>query len=474
MTAVQGKKRVSRFHTANKSSQPPHLSQVIRAIKKQSGTTGELKGAIIGQRLRAIAASVNRWYHDKGKADDLVRFLQNTGIVIQGTCGGAWFYDAEQAQHVLDCCESGIEPQVQSNPDARIAVLVARNTTAAKKGGPKPAPRHSRPEPTACNTSVEVNDTAPTTTTESEQPASDSEAPISLVDLPELTPAYVLFLTPAENDIWESLLLASKSAGGEWRIGIWKDAETLYEEWSGSPLYTLKDLDAALERFIRHGFLEYLGPTSKDRATHAVKRDLRLYHVIRIEERETQTLKPSYERVIRLLRTQSFTWEGHSTHIKEWFSTNFPELNPDTLYTKFVNYDPGQKSLGLGILIPSDAHQCILCGVEGFGRFEYAFGISASPPTTRRDQSFTSMPKSINGTAPPFDISSKPLDSMSDEELSAIEKQTRQEIARLEDRLTLIQAAKDRAVERNRLRQELEAVRSRESELLAQLEALNP
>lgn len=488
--------KFSRYKSTNKALQPPSMQQVFRLLKKQADASGSLGNSNIPQCARSIAARANKFYEDRGKADDLWRFLLNTSVVIQHS-NGLFYFDQEQSVHVSECCENGSAPNTTTNADARIAAMLehARRNLQAE-----PAPQAHAPRPQPLRDAPHTDDPPPTkketrpvdqdvqkpeeqqAPVSASAPASDS--PQSFVDLPEIPPTFVLFLTPAENDVWETMQILPSNVEGEWRVGIWRDVDKLKEEWA-SRTSTAQGFHAALQRFIDRGFLRLEGSTSDNRDTYTITVDPRLFHVVKIVDREVRRIPKVYETVIRQMRQLNLVFGNHHVELKEWLASEFPELNPGTLYTKFFNYFPNIDHAGWGVLVAHEESGQILKSFPGFERFEIVVEDSMQPRVLgerklknaktkkRGEMQLIAAPIEAAVHAQPAEASGgKQVERMSLTELDRHEELLKQTIAHLQAELDRVAAARQSAEKRERLAKQLEDLERQKQDILRELSTL--
>jgi len=99
--------RNSRYHPA--SSPPPDLrsvhKEIARFLKRKQRGSPDLVG-LSKHEVRTVAGSASREYKERGPADDLVRFLETVGTIIESpTDADLFYFDPDRAPHVEQCCE---------------------------------------------------------------------------------------------------------------------------------------------------------------------------------------------------------------------------------------------------------------------------------------------------------------------------------------------------------------------------------
>ncbi|MCI0479172.1 hypothetical protein L0Y59_01370, partial [Candidatus Uhrbacteria bacterium] len=99
------------------SCPPPGFDRVIREIRRAENKRMRLDKAAI----RSACAKANPVYKDKGKSDDIVRFLANNGVLLDDD--GVFVFDGARADHVLGSIEQGCMPDPALPPSVRIAAV---------------------------------------------------------------------------------------------------------------------------------------------------------------------------------------------------------------------------------------------------------------------------------------------------------------------------------------------------------------
>jgi len=88
--------RYSRYHCSG--NPPPYLDCVIKQIKKVTAGQGFVRRK---PDIRSLAAKAHQDYSDRGKSDDLVRFLLNVGILIELPDDKRVYFDAERLARII-------------------------------------------------------------------------------------------------------------------------------------------------------------------------------------------------------------------------------------------------------------------------------------------------------------------------------------------------------------------------------------
>lgn len=110
--------RFSRYKVV--SSPPPQLRGVHKAFERHMR-----KKHVIQNKNEARGIAAAEWqYNDVAKADELVRFLRNVEMLIDGP-DGRMYYDAVQGQYILNCIDIGVEPDMpKASVTDRIAAIL--------------------------------------------------------------------------------------------------------------------------------------------------------------------------------------------------------------------------------------------------------------------------------------------------------------------------------------------------------------
>ncbi len=309
MYASQQKYRQTRYGCTPKSKQPPDLSKVINALRKQSQ---QRLGIPSGKNnLRAILARASHEYAERGPADELIRFLLNTDILIEESEDGKLHYDGERADDVLACCDAVREPE-PSDPEERLRALRGEDPRVEDEGdvvsevaAPEEEPLLAEAPPESECLSFEELEllTRPESVVEVVIPALVASGPPSAdyvsceeaqlavtLDAGPVVATHILYLTAVEALLWERIgKTAKKVSTGSWRLAIPATPELLHERWFGSGSDHSEDAyDQALQRFVDYSVLAEIGATSGDQKTFALSIDPAACRVIPIVSREEQ------------------------------------------------------------------------------------------------------------------------------------------------------------------------------------------
>ncbi len=291
MYAAQQKYRQTRYGCTPRTKQPPDLSRVINALRKQAQ---QRLGIPCGKNnIRAILARASNEYAERVPADELFRFLLNTGILIEESEGGKLHYDGERADEVLACCDAVREPE-PSDSEKRLAVLrgedpqIEDNAPEAMPAEEESLPAETPTEPESLSdeelellTRPEVVEKATSSVLDvSDPPTEDflpvSEEPTAEISSTEPVPvSRALYLTSVEANLWRRFCSAARKVGlGAWRLAVPATPELLYERWfEGESNHSEDEYDVALRRFIDHSVIKEVGATSGDQKTYFMSFD---------------------------------------------------------------------------------------------------------------------------------------------------------------------------------------------------------
>ena len=117
--------RFSRYHCKSKSAQPQSLEAILKFFLRDKDV--RRRGFLTSKNdVRAVLARADQYYKEIGKADDLMRFLLNTGALINDEQG--YWFDEPRGVYILDCCSKGTEPELPEGTVAErvLAIKAAR------------------------------------------------------------------------------------------------------------------------------------------------------------------------------------------------------------------------------------------------------------------------------------------------------------------------------------------------------------
>jgi hypothetical protein len=318
--------RFSRYHCT--SNPPPYLECVLKQLRKASQGRGYIRNKT---EARALAVKADKGYEKRGQADDLVRFLLNTGVLIESEESNSLYFDDERAGYVLECCDNATEPQIAANPAKRVSRILKRISESSSA--------EVEPEPTSVKAAVakDVAESKPATL-----------RPPCLVEL-----THVMYLTPAEEDIWSTLALSVEELAGQLMLTL------PYGDVAGRSAWVSKNLRYGEDAFVE--IMERLEASGVVRPTVQMAGGLCVWrlsahpfsiHVVKIEGRGIRETRACDVDVARALETE---FDARSANplmpaFKAFIQARFPGLNPGGLYTKMVGYNPKYTFQNWGVL----------------------------------------------------------------------------------------------------------------------------
>ncbi len=309
-TSQKTQQRFSRYHCS--SNPPPALDVVVRELAKRNSAKNGIKNK---QAVRALAQQSHSHYHDKGKSDDLCRFLLNVGVLLESSEQGRLYFDAVRAAVVLECCRNGQEPDEAPNPEARIRELSNENDAA----------QHEE----------EATISAAPSTQASVAPASPAE--------PVQQKTHAIFLTPIEHDVWISICTMVTDDEGTFSLRAPNEPEALHREWASQELgCSAEEYDRVFRSFVERGLLEEHHPDDEedeeDNDLYLLTRDPTTIHVVEIPERPAKIITRLDMDIVHKLEL-GFRFEPGAP-LAKIFADAVTDLVPsdkvNAAYTKFV------------------------------------------------------------------------------------------------------------------------------------------
>ncbi|MFH1077940.1 MAG: hypothetical protein V1745_01490 [Patescibacteria group bacterium] len=370
-------KKFTRFHTT--SGAPPFLGRIIRDIRKTAKRVRLDKNVIRSCCVKAGGS----FYQDKGKSDDAFRYLANEHVIVQDA-DGSLLFDEERAIHVAECASAHRNPDPPAPPTQRIVELKRlaeqRERLAATRTDVEPTTERAPMPPTSDPPASLSVMTAPGVKMETAKPFEpdpvstptvESIMPVDEMCPIPASPRFVLFLTPVELDIWETLHIQQEKVADSRRIPVPEDPEKLHEAWASLELKrktTPEEYEEALGRFKDTGILNDLGPSGNGHRACVLSIVPEMYHIIRIVERTPMELAKEYVACIRSLQAGEFDAPrmraGSFNALFEWVRKHHQALHPRTVYTKLIGFRPRRPTDGIGILVPYE--DILLRSVRGF------------------------------------------------------------------------------------------------------------
>lgn len=302
------------FHCS--SNQPPHLDLVVKQLEQATAGQGFLRRK---QDIRGVAAKADPYYRDRGKADDLIVFLLDTGILLQLPRDKCVYFDAERAAYILSCCRSKKRPTRFADPTQRVFDIL-RAADNRPRPGPDPAPA---------------------------VPKAPAKVPAAVVL------SKVLYLTPPEEDVWNTLALLVEErpdglrlslpfGDGDARVAWVKEhlkcdlvffSEMMLRLESAAVIKPLADAPSGTRhwRFVLHPFA---------------------YHVVRIKKRLVRQVREIDVKVAEALVSDFVPPQGpFMPAFQAFIESRFPGANANTYYTKMVSYMPKYQDKYWGYVI---------------------------------------------------------------------------------------------------------------------------
>lgn len=474
-------RRFSRYHCS--SNTPPALEAILRSLGKLSRSRG---GIANRQAVRSLAQRADPHYHDKGKSDDLCRFLINTSVLLETAAGSRLYYDETRAAHVFACCQEGREPDQAADAEERLREIMCANS----------APDESVSGP-ATGRSVSA---APPTQSTVDVQRSETDAPHAL---------HVIFLTPIEYDLWVCIQSMATDDSGRYTVQIPSAVDRLYHEWASSQLKCTPDEYAAgLAIYISKGLLKRQDESEE----YVFTQDPTTIHAVEVPERPVkQVSRQDLDAVSALeheFRLRQDVALGQS--LADALEGIVPPDKMQSAYTKFVG-GPNtitHKYSYWGIIWrqPTEgSHETYVC-LPGFERFtlelkeptaEAQYTVQADPlqsstmpsPAPDPDDDFVGPPSERRVIITPPPASSFPalgvplsvaapasedeqrqrrIEAMEDDELQRKLEEWRRMLETLPRSIVIAEAEqkrRERALERKRLAAHLESLRAEQGRL---------
>lgn len=450
--------RHSRYHSSG--NPPPYLDSVLKNLRKAANGQGHVNNR---GTVRALAARANSEYGIRGRADDLVRFLLNSGVLIELPDDGRLFVDAERMDHVLDCCDSGKEPSVADDPAHRVRAILKQAAEAARPVG-SPAPDPARPAEDAVL-------------------ASPGPSPSPTVGTVELT--HVFYLTSEEEDVWNTLALLVEECADGLCLSLPLDDETR-RAWCAQHLKCGEAFFAdVLRRLVLGDVMRPCSALAVGTCRWMLTRSPFSYHTVSIPSRPTRRVKQLDIDIARALEREFIPRSdvAFGPAFKAFIQTRFPQANVGTFYTKMVTYKPAYSDKYWGILYRHEypgGVRTLICvpGFEGLVLTTSSEAAGVQPSQSApRPEAASAAPEARQPAAPPPEPPPAPradeAPPVSIRQLSTEQEEQRRRIIEGadDDRLTRIISESETLLENlKRTLAEAEAERKRREE--ARLEHL--
>lgn len=471
--ATSLRSKFSRYNYRNNA--PEHLNRILTTLEKNAirrqpyyANSNEVRGCV---------QQAHHWYRDKGKADDVLRFLCNAAVLLKDESDGRLWFDAERAKAILEACATGKDP-AEAKP-AGMRILQIRSTSAetpktsnetrieARVETAPFADEENRPTlesiPTFEETAVQESHDRPAILPEplpTKPPALETVPPP-----PRQPPTRVLYLTPVERDVWSSILVQVHwTAEGECRVPIPREDRVVLD-WKNPNLpCTNEEYLQAVQRFLAFGLLVRLGESGGGHDAYRFVGNPDDFHIVAIDRRERKELAAAYVRTIRaaeLGKIQPAANGSISKPLEQWVDEHEPELSGKSAVLMLTGFRPESPYNGWGVFLHAPEHNRWLRACEGFERFEFA-AVDVAP---RRKHDSRSAPVAPPAAPEPIPAkTSAPTDdlhALSDDELASRLTELETEQARTLERLASVRAEMRKRLEDavNREAQEAERLR---------------
>ena len=358
--------RFSHFHCKF----PPHSLRGICANfrqpvrKKGFMTRSEVQGA--------ISRADKRYESDPQTINGALNFLLSKKVLLRKD--DKLYFDQERSEYVLQCCKEGMEAQPSpADDDTRIQELIRDRgslRSAPENDDAIPPESHAEPEPDApeCAAAPVVTDDpgiGETASLPAEEAATTADHP----------PTHVLYLTPVEADIWDTVVLnARRTDKGAWRLRVPVSAEALYGEWASKTLACDEDeYFAVFQRFVEKGLLQRVGDTNGG-STYVLRGCPADYHVVRVENRPPLEVSKVYLDIIGDIQSRAFTIPSDgelSPAFTEWVRSRFPSVTSKTTLHKLRGYRSEDRDSAWGIFLHLTERDAWLVCLRGFEAYEF-------------------------------------------------------------------------------------------------------
>ncbi len=333
MTITQ--QRNSRYHCSGK--QPPGLKAVFREFSKSVRGKGFFQ-----EKKVAVDACARgfREYDNKNRANELVGFLRDAGVLISPSGGddARLFYDADRATLLLSCCDARCEPGPAGNVDLRISAIKRKYDPEAPA---EPDAEAARPTlPSGGVTGVR-------------------EVSSGLLKT-EARHTHVLYLTPCEDDVWTALCTEAEETPSGAQVTVPWEAGDVRCAWAKKSLSCSEtEYVCVVQRLVEAKILEKHGKTADGRAIFRFTRHPLAYHVEKIAERSVLAVPELELEAIRKAQTEFTIPQGayFNPALDAWAVSKFGDnLNVNAWRSKIVGYRPGDRYKGWGIFFRKGAH----------------------------------------------------------------------------------------------------------------------
>lgn len=287
--------------------------------------------------VQSTIGRLKRYSGERNAPRGLRRFLTCYRVIVKDESTGKVYFDSRQGEILLDACKKGQdvvlpseslddqlerleadyvrcnadEPsqkematveQTEYPPDDELEALTRPQIAAVKSDEPAEEIVQNA-TPKRVMVPVPVPATAPTPT----------QTPKAL-RTPRPVPSIgrVLYLTPLEAVVWKGVVDKARTySANSWRLGVPREASTLYSRWRPASLECDEDeLYAALQRFVDNGVLKNLGDTRGNQNTFTLFFDPDWTEVREIESRAERVVTAEQLTLLRNIQNM-----GDSTRV---------------------------------------------------------------------------------------------------------------------------------------------------------------
>lgn len=333
--------RHSRYHCSGK--RPPYLKKVMAQFAKAVRGKGYVPNKGVAQ---SVCAKGDREYDNVNRANELVSFLKNTGILIESPVLGddRLFYDATRAVEVMYCCNQAREPGPAEADAVRLERIKVQFGTA---------------EAVVVDSVEEVHQPDKTSglgqapTTQAVQAPAAPSNPNPLV-------THVLYLTPLEKEVWMALFNEAEEApdGVQSRMP-WEPCSDRCQ-WVRQLLSCGEtEYVCIVQRFVLAKVLERIQVSGDKHAVFRFTRHPFAYHLVDIDTRQVLAIPGADLEASRAAQTEFEIPRGGYLNpaLEAWAARKFGDkLNVIAWRNKVVGYRPGDKYKGWGILFRKGSH----------------------------------------------------------------------------------------------------------------------
>jgi hypothetical protein len=310
-----------------KTNPPWDLQEVLLALKQETRRRPLPNFTDVQHRIGRF----RRYSGERNAPRGLRRFLTCYGVLVKDDATGKVYFDSNRGDILLDCCNKGKDAPLPTDPPEvrleRLKLEYLPNEAA------DPSPEETPPVDQAEYPPDDELDrlTAPATPPVKPVDPVEVPAPIDaprrvMVPAPTPDPApapvpaqkprrvvrpvpsviRVMYLTPLESTVWRAVAeKAHDYSANSWRLGVPKDAQTMFSRWRPADLECdEEDLYAAFQRFVEHGVMKHLGQTQGNQRSYTLYLDPDWTEVRDIDARPEHVLGQERLDSIRTIQRQ--------------------------------------------------------------------------------------------------------------------------------------------------------------------------